>query len=78
MRLFGDTTEEEDDGLSSIFGAQKGSWWVHCKSDPRWNGSGSSRVGGFTIPSDAAAHIARKKKELGEPPADVEWGYMKD
>jgi hypothetical protein len=57
-----------------------GSWWVKSESDPRWDGSGSSRsVGGFVIPAEAKAHIDGKKRELGcEPPADCEYGYMKD
>ncbi len=57
-----------------------GTWWVKSKSDPRWDGKGPSRwVGMFEKPPEVETHIEVKKKELGsEPPADAEWGYMKD
>ncbi len=56
-----------------------GSWWVTSASDPRWNGSGrSDHVGMFATPGEATAHVERKRQELGEPPDDLEWGYMKD
>lgn len=59
---------------------RRGTWWVQCKSDPRWNAHGeSSSVGGFEIPAEAKAHLAKKREELkAEPPEDCEFGYMKD
>ena len=64
----------------SIFAPlRKGSWWIRSKTKPEWNESGDSdSVGGFMIPSEATAAIERKKQTLGEPPDDLEWGYMKD
>lgn len=58
---------------------KEGSWWLNSKSDPRWNVEGrSSYVGGLVMPSDCESKIEELKKELGEPPDDLEWGYMKD
>lgn len=61
-----------------MFGPKPGSWWVSSKTDPRWNGSGHDDVGGFMMNESAEAHIKAKKKELGKPPKDLEFGYMKD
>jgi hypothetical protein len=75
MILFGGD-DPPDEG--SIFGPRRGSWWVVSKLDPRWNGSGQARVGGFAMCAEAKAHVEAKKLELGDPPADLEHGYMKD
>lgn len=55
-----------------------GTWWFKSKSDPRWNTSGHASVGMFSMTPDAKAALEVKKAELGEPPEDLEWGYMKD
>lgn len=55
-----------------------GTWWVSSKEDPRWNGTGIGSVGMFGLPEGAKAHTESKKKELGDPPDDLEYGYMKD
>ncbi len=58
---------------------RKGSWWVLSNFDPRWNGIGRGSVGAFECPPEATKHIEEMKKDLGEdPPADLEFGYMKD
>ena len=58
---------------------REGSWWLHSKSDSRWNMQGRGFVGGLCVPPDANAALEEKKKELGEePPDDLEYGYMKD
>jgi hypothetical protein len=61
-----------------MFGLREGSWWISSKEDPRWNASGHSDVGGFSIPPEAEKKIEALKKELGDPPDDLTWGYMKD
>jgi len=48
------------------------------ESDPRWNTNGRSSVGCFEMPGDCKQAIEQLKKELGDPPDDLEWGYMKD
>ena len=59
--------------------ATSGSWWIKCASDARWNCSGNSEfVGGFTIPEECERKIEKLKQKLGDPPEDLEWGYMKD
>jgi hypothetical protein len=56
-----------------------GSWELSSKTDPRWNANGDAdSVGGFAIPREAAEKLAALKQELGEPPTDLEWSYMKD
>lgn len=63
----------------SMFGPKMGTWWVSCKSDPRWNkqgrGYGLVTCGG---PGEMGAWIEKCKKEFGEPPEDAEMGFMKD
>ena len=62
-----------------MFGPREGSWWLNCPSDPRWNCGGRSlNVGGFAVPAETTAKIEELKKTLGEPPEDLEFGYMKD
>jgi hypothetical protein len=62
-----------------IFGPVPGTWWIRSESDPRWSDTGSAQVGGFMRPSEVDRAIERLRKELGgEPPADLEWGYVKD
>lgn len=56
-----------------------GTWWVDCKSDPRWNNSG--RGYGLVCnggPGELSEWIEKCKKEYGEPPKDAHMGFMKD
>jgi hypothetical protein len=56
-----------------------GTWWIRSMKDPRWNASGPSpAVGMFGRPPEVDDKIADLKKTYGDPPDDVEWGYMKD
>ena len=58
---------------------RKGSWWISCKSDPRWKATGTSNfVGGFEMPHECKEAMEALKKQFGDPPDDAEWGYMKD
>lgn len=57
---------------------REGSWWIHSNKDSRWNQSGRGFVGGLMKPSEVDKAVEELKKELGEPPDDLEWGYMKD
>jgi hypothetical protein len=57
---------------------KEGCWWLCSKEDPRWNCKGRDYVGGFELSTDQKEAFEKKKKELGEPPDDLEWGYMKD
>lgn len=56
----------------------QGTWQVWSAKDPRWNASGRDIVGCFSMPVGAEKWIEEKKKELGEPPEDLQWSYMKD
>jgi len=56
-----------------------GCWWTESKSDPRWNMSGRAEsCGGFVMPEDCERAIDAKASEIGEPPSDLTWNYMKD
>jgi len=56
---------------------KEGHWYIKSISDPRWDESGEGFVGGGMIPRQCIDAIDRKKKELGNPPSDLEWGYTK-
>lgn len=62
-----------------MFGPKIGSWWITCKSDPRWNASGRGyglvSSGG---PPDLQDKIKELKELYGEPPEDCYQGFMKD
>lgn len=55
-----------------------GTWWIASKTDPRWKASGRGEVGMFAKPPEVDTKIAELKVTLGDPPDDLEWGYMKD
>lgn len=57
---------------------REGTWWLRSQKDSRWNSSGRIDVGGFAMPQDCKNELEELKKRLGEPPDDLEWGYMKD
>ena len=58
---------------------RSGSWSLHSDKDPRWNCGGKSDcVGGFVMPGECEKKIEELKKELGKPPDDLTWSYMKD
>ncbi|HEY4497079.1 MAG TPA: hypothetical protein VI432_02940 [Candidatus Paceibacterota bacterium] len=61
-----------------MFGPREGSWWLRSKKDPRWNTDGRAYVGGFLMPEACRSKIDELKLRFGEPPEDLEWGYMKD
>jgi len=54
-----------------------GSWGLNSESDPRWNCFGEDWVGVFRMPLKAKDKIEELKKELGEPPEDLTWNYIK-
>jgi hypothetical protein len=56
----------------------EGTWWITSKSDSRWKASGRTEVGMFAKPQEAKNAVEDLKAKLGDPPSDLEWGYMKD
>ena len=72
--------DDDDDPYESMsfLGPRSGSWFISSVSDPRWNDSGRSFVGGFMMPQEAKKAIETKTELYGPPPEDLEWGYMKD
>ncbi len=73
--------EEKIEEISgSIFNSfRPGGWWLKSAKDPRWNDNGrSDAVGGFVIPEECEKRFEEMKKQFGDPPDDLEWGYMKD
>lgn len=57
---------------------KEGSWWMSSESDKRWNASGTGYVGRFNMNPECKQKLEDLKKEFGDPPDDLEWGYMKD
>jgi hypothetical protein len=57
---------------------REGTWWVRSESDPRWNASGRAKVGMYGKPDAVDIKVAEMVALLGDPPDDLEWGYMKD
>lgn len=56
----------------------EGTWYFSSKSDPRWSASGRGLVGGFSFSPEAEARLEELQAQLGDPPTDLVWGYMKD
>ena len=52
-----------------------GTWWISSNIDPHWIAEGIGLVGGGQRPAEVGAKIEELKKELGDPPPDLEWGY---
>lgn len=62
-----------------MFGPARGSWWLYSKTDSRWDCSGNTdSCGGFVMPDECKARLEFLKEQFGEPPDDLEYGYMKD
>lgn len=55
-----------------------GSWWLKSKLDPRWNAAGRCYCGGFVMPEECKDKLEELKNQLGNPPTDLSFGYMKD
>jgi hypothetical protein len=55
-----------------------GTWWIRSAKDPRWKASGAGDVGMFARPTEVDTKIEELKRSLGDPPDDLEWGYVKD
>jgi hypothetical protein len=64
--------------MGMFVGLKPGTWWIRSEKDPRWNADGKGQVGMFGRPAEAEAKVEELKKTLGDPPEDLEWGYMKD
>lgn len=64
--------------MSLIKLTNTGTWWLKSKQDPRWNISGSTQVGGLIEPEPIKEWVKLFTEKYGEPPKDLEWGYMKD
>ena len=78
MAMFG-FNSWNDDAPSSMFGPKEGTWWVTSASAPHWNSNGRGfglvSMGG---PQDAHTWVEHCKEKYGEPPPDLEMGFMKD
>ena len=63
----------------SMFGPKMGTWWVQCKSDPRWDKEGRG-LGLVTNrgPEEMKNWIRGCKAKYGEYPDDLTWKFMKD
>ena len=56
-----------------------GIWWIESKKDTRWNTKGTARfVGGDQMPKECKEVYEELKKLYGDPPNDLDWGYLRD
>jgi|WetSurSiteA1Bulk_404760.scaffolds.fasta_scaffold274599_1 hypothetical protein len=55
---------------------QQVSWWIRSNEDPRWNYEGFSPAA-LNAVRDVAVALESMKKDMGDPPADLDWGYVK-
>ena len=61
-----------------MFGLREGSWYLYSESHPEWRVDGRGFCGGFTKPKELNEALEKLKEKYGNPPKDLEWGYMKD
>ena len=61
-----------------MFGPKIGTWWVRCKSDPRWNKTGRGYGLASSNPKEMWDWIEQCREKYGKPPNDAEKGFMKD
>ena len=80
MSFFGHPDEIEEDPWAPTFrfGGSSGTLVGKQQDHPRWNADGNSTVGGLVMPSSAQEWIDACKRKFGDPPADCEWGILKD
>lgn len=65
--------------MGMFFRASEGTWWLSSKKDPRWNFTSRELVAGvFSAERKCVQKIEELKLTLGEPPEDLEYGFMKD
>lgn len=62
----------------SMFGLREGTWFLYSKTNPKWCKSGRCLCGGFMKPKEVDDALEKLKKQYGEPPEDLRWGYEKD
>ena len=71
--------KEYDMGMLSA-SIKPGSWSISSSSDRRWNAHG--RTAGWSVmggmPPEARKKVEELKKLLGDPPRDLQCGFMKD
>ena len=54
----------------------QGIWYILSKKDPRWTAEGRGLVGVFET-KDREQKIEELKNLYGDPPDDLEWGFVK-
>ena len=57
---------------------QQVDWWIRSDDNPLWNAEGKSILNpGGGPPQDLVLRLEDMKTELGEPPDDLGWGYLR-
>lgn len=66
--------------MGILSGSIRAGWWGYrSESDPRWNVDGRAEaMSALFPPREAEAALEAKKREYGEPPADLTYSSMKD
>jgi hypothetical protein len=70
MGIFGRHDSEETRGGMT--------WWISSKADPRWNASGRCFPSMWSAHDECRKAVGARTVQYGEPPADLEFGGMKD
>lgn len=55
-----------------------GTWKLESVSDPRYNMIGRGEVHPFILPEDARKRLRNREKEVGPPPKDLVYTYVRD
>jgi len=65
--------------MTRKFEPRLGTWILYSQMDERWNCSGRAvNHSSFVIPKEAEQMFWELKSNIGEPPDDLEWGYVAD
>ena len=67
--------KSEDEKEGKVGG--QGIWYLRSTKDPRWNADGHGFVSIFGS-EDKDRKLEELKKLYGNPPDDLEWGFVKE
>ena len=67
--VFGRHREGEGGGMS---------WFISSKSDPRWDASGRCFPSIWSAQAECENAVKARTEQYGPPPADLEFGGVKD
>lgn len=57
---------------------REGTWWIESKTDKRWNCGGRAYASVLSASRLIEDKIDELTRRYGDPPDDIEVGFMKD